>query len=67
VTIENGAAPGTYNGVFSALYDSDAGTGQETNFQAFSVTVVPEPTTSVLLGLALAGMMNMRSAKRAGG
>ena len=69
VTIEAGAVPGIYNGVFSVLFDSDNGAGQETNFQTFTVTVlpdtqVPEPMTLLLLGSGLAGMVTMRFAKR---
>ena len=61
VTIEDGAAPGVYNGVFSVLFDSDGGTGQETNPQSFSVTVVPEPATLWLLGLGLVSLLGVRS------
>ena len=69
VTIEAGAVPGIYNGVFSVLFDSDNGTGQETNFQTFSVTVqaatqVPEPMTLWLLGSGLAGFVSIKFAKR---
>ena len=69
VTIEAGAAPGVYNGVFSVLFDSDGGMGQETNFQTFTVTVqpetqVPEPMTLLLLGSGLAGMVSLKLAKR---
>lgn len=69
VTIEAGATPGIYNGVFSVLFDSDNGAGQETNFQTFTVTVlpdtqIPEPMTLLLLGSGLAGMVSMRLAKR---
>lgn len=69
VTIEAGAVPGIYNGVFSVVFDSDNGAGQETNFQTFTVTVlpdtqVPEPMTLLLLGSGLAGMVSMRLAKR---
>ena len=69
VTIEAGTAPGVYNGVFSVLFDSDAGAGQETNFQTFSITVqgetpVPEPMTLLLLGSGLAGIVSMKFAKR---
>jgi hypothetical protein len=50
VTIDNGAVPGTYHGVISVLFDSDSAMGQETNFQIFSVTVIPEPTPLWLIG-----------------
>ena len=69
VTIEAGAAPGVYEGVFSVLFDSDNGFGQETNFQTFSITVqpetqIPEPMTVLLLGSGLAGIVSMKFAKR---
>ena len=69
VTIEAGAVPGIYNGVFSVLFDSDNGMGQETNFQTFSITVqpvtqVPEPMTLWLLGSGLAGIVSMKFRKR---
>lgn len=68
VTIEVGAAPGIYNGVFSVLFDSEGGMGQETNFQTFSITVqsetpVPEPMTLWLLGSGLVGILSMKFAK----
>jgi len=62
VTLGAGTAPGTYNGVFSVFYNSTLGAGQETNVQAFSVTVqpagaaVPEPTTVALLISGLLGL-----------
>ena len=67
VTIEAGAVPGVYNGVFSASYDSDLGSSQETNFQKFSVTVLPAAavpdsgTTLSLLGLGLVSLLGVRS------
>ena len=69
VTIEAGAVPGIYNGVFSVLFDSDGGSGQETNFQTFSITVqgetpVPEPMTLLLLSSGLAGIVGVKLAKR---
>ena len=69
VTIEAGAAPGVYNGVFSVLFDSANGSGQETNFQTFSITVlqqtpVPEPMTVWLFGSGLAGIASMKFRKR---
>lgn len=69
VTIEAGAAPGVYNGVFSVFFDSDNGSFQETNFQTFSITVlpdavIPEPMTLLLLGSGLAGMAGLKLRKR---
>ena len=61
VTIEDGAVPGVYDGVFSAFFDSNGGTGQETNPQAFSITVVPEPATLWLSGLGLVSLLAVRS------
>jgi hypothetical protein len=53
VTIEAGTMPGIYDGVFSVLFDSAGGTGQETNFQTFSVTAIPESSMLWLLGMGL--------------
>jgi PEP-CTERM motif len=69
VTIEAGTAPGIYNGVFSVLFDSDNGAGQETNFQTFSITVqgpnpVPEPMTVWLLGSGLVGIVSFKFKRR---
>lgn len=66
VTIEPEAAPGTYNGVFSVLFDSDNGSSQDSNPQTFSVTVlaVPEPQTMTLLLLGAAGIVSMKFAKK---
>lgn len=69
VTIEAGATPGIYNGLFLVFFDSDGGTDQETNFQTFSITVqqetpIPEPMTLWLLGSGLAGIATLKFRKR---
>jgi hypothetical protein len=66
VTIEDGTAPGVYNGVFSVLFDSDNGQSLETNPQQFSITVqpVPEPMTLWLVGSGIAIIAVSKFAKR---
>src|SRR5262249_16869155 len=44
VTIGAGVSPGNYSGVFSIVFNSFLGLGQETNLQQFSVTVQPAGT-----------------------
>jgi hypothetical protein len=58
VTINPGAAPGIYNGFFTILGGSSSiDLGQLSNAAAFQVVVVPEPTTMMLLGTGVAGLM----------
>lgn len=64
VTIEDDAVPGAYDAVFSVVFDSAGGTGQETNFQTFSITVIPEATSLWLLGLGLTAMATIRFTRR---
>ena len=58
VTINPGVAPGIYNGFFTILGGSSPiDLGQISNAAAFQVVVVPEPTTMMLLGTGVAGLM----------
>lgn len=69
VTIGAGAAPGTYFGQFTVIYDGITGTNLET-FATFSITVlqagapVPEPATMLLLSSGLAGAASLVRRRR---
>jgi hypothetical protein len=64
VTVDPSATPGTYVGDFTFLGGSDGGAALNLGTVDFSVVVTPEPSSFLLLGSGLTGLVGLVRRKR---